>query len=503
MVLEKLKEAASLNGKKPAFCVNGKSITYDSLWVDSGKLANSLERKMESYRGPLIVYGHKDPLMLTCFFACVKSGRAYCPVDVSMPVERVRDIAEKVNAPYILAAEELELKGQSIISPSDLREMIKGETGEIGEDCWVKPEDLFYIIFTSGSTGTPKGVQITYENLNNFVNWSMTLGTDPEQKKGKAFLNQAPFSFDLSVMDIYTCLCSGGTLWSIPKSVQSNPEKLMECLAEGNINYWVSTPSFADICLADKSFCSDIIPDMEAFLFCGETLSLETAGRLRERFPNAKVINTYGPTESTVAVTGVEITDEILAENKALPVGRPKPGTYIKIIDSEGKSIGDGEKGEIMICGDTVSTGYFKDKEKTDSLFSCSGEKSYRTGDEGYLSDGMLYYCGRIDLQVKLHGYRIELGDIEANLVQLPEVIRAAVVPKRIDGKIKYLAGFVVCEGELPEDKKEAFARAAKIKEGLKKKLPDYMVPKKIVFRESLPVTDNGKTDRRKLEDML
>ena len=326
------------------------------------------------------------------------------------------------------------------------------------------------------------------------------MGTSTNAKKGKVFLNQAPFSFDLSVMDLYTCLAVGGTLWCLTKDVQKDYQKLLESLKRSDAAIMVSTPSFADVCLSDPAFAQTALPNLGLFLFCGETLANRTARRLLERFPSAKVMNTYGPTESTVAVTQVEITPELVAGTSPLPVGRPKPGTTLQICGPDGRVLPEGEKGEIIILGNTVSPGYYQNTLQTEKHFFTYTEEGipaqgYRTGDKGYLKDGMLYYCGRIDLQIKLHGYRIELEDIENNLLRLPQIEKAAVLPNIKDGRVKSISAYLVCPGMTAPER----TYAEMLKESLRTFLPEYMIPKKLIFMDRLPMTGNGKVDRKAL----
>ena len=231
-----------------------------------------------------------------------------------------------------------------------------------------------------------------------------------------------------------------------------------------------------------------------------QTLANRTARRLLERFPAAKVMNTYGPTESTVAVTQVEITPELAAGTSPLPVGRPKPGTTLQICGPDGRVLPEGEKGEIIILGNTVSPGYYQNTLQTEKHFFTYTEEGipaqgYRTGDKGYLKDGMLYYCGRIDLQIKLHGYRIELEDIENNLLRLPQIEKAAVLPNIKDGRVKSISAYLVCPGMTAPER----TYAEMLKESLRTFLPEYMIPKKLIFMDRLPMTGNGKVDRKAL----
>lgn len=507
-VLHNIREKAINRGSDKAMISDQGDITYRELWEKSDKLATWLNRQLLDNKGPVVVYGHKNPMMLVCFLACVKSGRAYCPVDISMPINRIEDIVESVDNELVLSTENLDsflIKGE-IINLEDIKAISERPDLEpIDEANWVKANDIYYIIFTSGSTGAPKGVEITYDNLNNYLNWSINLGLEENEKgidldkKGPVYLNQAPFSFDLSVMDLYNSLARGGTLWSISKKVQENPKELIDNLGKSNLEYWVSTPSFADMTMANKEFNQELLNSLKIFLFCGEKLTKETARKLRVLFPNVKIINTYGPTESTVAITAVLIEEEMLKSEKELPIGVPKEGTQVRILDEEGREVKEGEKGEIFIVGDTVSSGYFKDPVRSGKVFSnYDGKRQYKTGDQGFMSNGMAHYCGRIDLQIKLHGYRIELGDIEANLIGLNGVEGACVVPRRINGKIRSLVAFVVSPKIEP-----TFTEAQKLRKALKEKIPEYMVPKKVVFLDKMPMTRNDKIDRKALEERV
>lgn len=484
-VLNRIENAVNRYGERTAIKTASQQISYKSLWQKSDNLAAWLGLRLKENNKPVMVYGHKSPQMIVCFLACVKSGRAYCPVDISMPSDRIEEIASAVGNQIILATEPLELEGYEIIG-ADMIETIAAEEHDLSYVTPVREDDVYYMIFTSGSTGKPKGVEITERNLRGFLNWSKELARNTGMDH-ITFLNQAPFSFDLSVMDLYTSMTTGGTLVCLDKEIQSDMGKMFSFMKDNDINCWVSTPSFAEMCMADRSFDQTLLEEMKLFLFCGEKLTKETALKLYERFPKAKIINTYGPTESTVAVTSVEIDKKILDEKELLPIGKPKDGTRLFIKD-----------GEILIAGDTLGKGYYNNPQKTAEAFieieDITGEKirAYKTGDKGYF-DGEYFYCtGRKDFQIKLHGYRIELGDIEQNLMGFPEIEQAVVLPKTDGEKIKCLVAFVKKEG--------GDVNAKYIKSALKQKLPAYMVPKNIKFIDNMPMTANGKIDRKKLE---
>lgn len=476
------------------------SITYRELWRKSDELAMYLKEACGEDKTPVIVYGHKNPLMLVAFLACVKSGRAYVPIDISVPRNRVEAIVDSVNPKRIIVTEDFEEYQSYQCLDIRTAEYSSEAVNSIAEEDYVKGDDIYYIIFTSGSTGTPKGVQITYNALNYFTEWALTLGT--VEKEQKCYINQAPFSFDLSVMDLYMSLASGSCLFALEKEIQKEYKTLFAALKESDANIWVSTPSFADLCLADESFNQTLLPNMRLFLFCGETLTNKTAHNLLERFPNAQVYNTYGPTESTVAITEVCVDKKLCETCNPLPVGKSKPGTWLKIMNGE-RELPEGEKGEVVIIGNTVSAGYFNNQEENEKRFFVyeqSGEniRAYRTGDKGYIRDGQLYYCGRIDLQIKLHGYRMEIEDVEENLMKVSGVEKAVVIPVYDSGKVKYLKGY--CVYDTPVE--NVFKIQKKIKEEMSKFVPDYMIPRKIKFVDAIPMTVNGKADRKQMQEM-
>ena len=479
-------------------------MTYRQLMEKSDELASYIIEKFNKDNTPVVVCGHKQHEMLICFIACVKSGHAYIPLDSSLPVERIRDIIENSGTRMILSVGTLTASVEertNVINIDEIHSLISQYKGRKPDESFrVKPEDTYYIIYTSGSTGKPKGVKITLSCLESFAAWGVKI-CNLDNAIAHVFLNQAPFSFDLSVMDLYISLSSGSMLFSIDKEMTANLKELFHYFGKSGLTHWVSTPSFAEMCLADKSFNEQLLPDLELLLFCGEILNSSCAKKLLERFERARVVNLYGPTEATVAVTSVDIDYELCTAPQPLPVGRVKEGCKIFIVDQAGSEVPDGEKGEILIAGDSVSTGYYKNIEMTQKVFSklvIDGieKRCYKTGDEGYMIKGLLHYCGRMDFQVKLNGYRIELEDIENNLRNIDFIEKAVVLPVYKNDKIQYLAAAVILN-RVVED--TDFKIGIVIKNELKKFLPEYMIPRKIVIKDTLTMTPNGKVDRKAL----
>lgn len=495
-IVNQIDEWAMTHPEQSCFQSEGVSYTYHELKEKSDSLAAYLET-IHNNDLPVIVYGGLEFEMIVTFLACAKSGHAYIPIDSHTPAERVSLITEVADFTAVIAWETwpIPMRDESIelVTRASLTEVLAKQIKPTGLN-YVKGAETFYIIFTSGTTGIPKGVQISHDNLLSYTNWMLA---DFGLTTGQTFLSQAPYSFDLSVMDVYPALLTGGQLAPLKKEMINDFKTLFSYLPEMGLNVWVSTPSFADICLMDPRFNGEEMDGISHFLFCGEELTHGTAMKLKERFPQTKIFNTYGPTEATVAVTEIEITKEILDNCQRLPIGRVKSDTAVYIMDEEGQVVPDGTVGEIVIVGPSVSKGYVNNQEKTDEVFyEFDGQQAYRTGDAGIVREGVLFYQGRMDFQVKLHGYRIELEDIDHHLSEISYVKAATVVPKYHEHKVQQLVAFIV-PNEHQFAKEYQLSKA--IKEELKMSVMDYMVPQKYIYVESLPLTQNGKVDRKGL----
>lgn len=347
-ILENLKD-----GKNKKVHSNG-SIEYDynTLYKYIKNLYNYLN-KINNEKNPIIVYGHKDIYMLVCFLACSFAGITYVPIDVSTPKERIENIINQVKPKNILAVENIELEDYKIINKGIIKEIcLKEENNSCDIKPLMKAEDIYYIIFTSGSTGMPKGVQVSYKNLNCFVEWFKNLISINEE----VILNQAAFSFDLSVADIYLTLTTRSKLVVLENKIQQDYAGLFKVLEKSNINTAIITPSFAEILLVDKSFNKNLLPNLKTIYFCGETLSVKTAKKLIDRFDTTRIINSYGPTECTVAVSAVNINNKTLEEN--LPIADYKQlnqNADIYVVDSKLNILDDSQIGELLICGESVA----------------------------------------------------------------------------------------------------------------------------------------------------
>ncbi len=442
LVLDKIAEEVRKNPHRTAYKSNGESITYKELWEKASFNAQILARES---RKPVIIRSSKKPETLIEIISCLIAGRAYVPVDSSLPDQRENEIMEAV-----------------------------------GTD--LDTEDLAYIMFTSGSTGKPKGVPISVKNLDNFVQWISSLKPLSEYTECNV-LNQARFSFDLSVADIYYSLCNGHTLIALDLDATEDYSGIYPLFCKEKINIAVLTPTFIRLCLLEENFNSCNCPSLKCIYTCGELLDKKTVKKLFTRFPSLQLINAYGPTEATSAVSGILITEAMLKEEKPLPVGEMSTNAVEIVID----------EGEIVLCGESVSCGYLGGEKG--GFFRRDGLQCYRTGDLGFIQDGLLYCTGRKDSQIKYKGYRIELMDIENNIKEIPGVQDCAVTASyTAENAVKTIKAFVSTQA--------AEYDSAYVRKELEKRIPDYMIPRTIVVLDRLPINQNGKIDRKALAEL-
>ncbi len=343
------------------------------------------------------------------------------------------------------------------------------------------------MIYTSGSTGKPKGVAIEHHN---FVNNIYSMEKAFQVHSDSRILQFASFSFDASVEEIFNPLFIGATLVLVPREVLISGPALLEELRHQRVTQVTLPPSVSRV-LPDYH-----LPDLQTVISAGESCTPEVVRRWAQ-VPN--FINAYGPTETTVCATVYPVKE--IPEEGTIPIGRPIDNVRVYILDSEFNPVPPGVAGEIVIGGQGVGRGYHNRPELTaekfvpDPFSEQPGARMYRTGDLGrFLPDGTIEFLGRMDFQVKIRGFRIELEEIEAQLRDHPEIADAAVVVHRGSGKDARLVGYAV-----PVKGQEL--SVADVRTFLKQRLPDYMIPAAIVFLEAMPLTPNGKIDRKRLPD--
>lgn len=497
-MIEAIEHFAQVQPDFPVYDILGQVHTYGDLKKDSDSLAAQIDRLGLPDKSPVVVFGGQEYEMLATFVALTKSGHAYIPIDSHSALERVAAIVEVAEPSLIIAINDFPLADAAapIFSAEQVQTAFReGASYELSHP--VQGDDNYYIIFTSGTTGKPKGVQISHNNLLSFTNWMIT---DKEfaTPARPQMLAQPPYSFDLSVMYWAPTLALGGTLFALPSAVTQDFKQLFETILSLPIAIWTSTPSFADMALLSDDFNSQKLPQLTHFYFDGEELTVKTAQKLRDRFPQARIINAYGPTEATVALSAVAVTDEMLQNCKRLPIGYTKADSPTFVIDEEGQKVPNGQQGEIIVCGPAVSKGYLNNPEKTaEAFFEFEGLPAYHTGDVGSMTDeGLLLYGGRMDFQIKFNGFRIELEDVSQNLNKSKYVESAVAVPRyNKDHKVQNLLAYVILKDGVAEQFEREIDITKAIKEDLQDIMMSYMMPSKFLYRETLPLTPNGKID--------
>lgn len=474
MILDDILEILRKKSDDKAYTINQKSYTYKELYKFVCNIYNFLLEKNKEKK-TVIVLGHKEVYMKATFLACSFAGITYVPVDENIPLERLEKIEEQINPALIIGKD---------ISKKEIFEIMNKDNFEEINQIYLKPDDIYYIIFTSGSTGIPKGVKVTYKNIDSCINWLKRI----TNIKKEIILNQANFSFDLTVADLYLSLVSSSE--QVVLSNQNiNLKEMFENLKLSNCNIAIITPTFADLLLLDKRFERNLLPNLHTILFCGEKLLKSTVDKLYSRFGNIRIINCYGPTEATFAVTSIEINKKML-NYEELPIGIPKEDVEIYILDENKKQLPDGEIGEILIVGESVADGYINNLQNNNFIIY-NGKKAYLTGDLGYIDNGILYYKNRKDKQIKFKGYRIELSDIENNLYSLDYIEKNVVVSKKKNNKVLKIIAFVILKENINKTEKE-------IEMDLLQKIPKYMCPKIKIIKE-FPINENGKLNEKEL----
>ncbi len=463
----------------------------DLTWVQFVELVERVEERLKSIAipagHPIIIYGHKEKLFPAAIAACMRLSIPYVPVDIIYPHDRIARVKELTSSDCVIYCSDKKLDLDFAFEiDHELGITKKSETWFSTVKGFDINDPIRYIIFTSGSTGEPKGVQITNSAVCSFIGW---IDGVFHISKNEVLINQAPFSFDLSVYELTFFLHYGATLILNDGATCKNAELFLTRINRYGGSLWVSTPSFAYIYLRERVFNEVALPSLNYFLFCGETLPTTTAKKLYQLFPSSKVVNTYGPTEATVATTYVLLDEEMIEKYSSLPVGVVKADSQIILENPDESGVG-----EMVIIGDNVSIGYIgRDDLNKDRFLMVDGKRAYRTGDQGYYQDGMLFYLGRNDDQIKLNGYRIELDEISEVLKAAYGVSNASSIALKVNNVPRKIVAFVTAKSGFEVNPSDVKYLAAQ-------KLPAYMVPDDIVVIDQLPLNDNSKTDKKKLE---
>lgn len=466
-------------------------LTYRQLQQQSDKLAACLRDKGVTTETMVPLCMERSALLIVSILAILKAGGAYVPVDPAYPGDRIRYMLEDTGSTMILtdSAQLPVLRehapDKDMVCVDLLMETISDAPAAVTP---ASPSSLAYIIYTSGSTGQPKGVMVTHRNVTSLARGGNFVAQGP----GDVLLSTGSPSFDATTIEYWGMLLNGGQLVLCPeKHLLDNQLLKQEIRRRGVTKMWFTASWFNQ--LVDDDIA--IFEGLNALMVGGEKLSEEHIRKFKAAWPDTAVINGYGPTENTTFSLTWHITTVEPGVN--IPIGRPLGNRTAYILSAEGQLLPAGVAGELYVGGDGVSRGYLNQPALTaqkfvpDPFSNVPGARLYRTGDLAcWLPDGAVAYLGRIDDQVKIHGHRIEPGEIESVLLQHPGVKQAVVLMQVKATGDKYLAGYIVPQG--PFDK-------AALTDYLKSRLPAYMVPSQLMALEKMPLTSNGKADKKAL----
>jgi len=439
----------------------------------------------------------RSPEMIAAILGILKAGGAYVPLDPGYPTERLKYMLEDSAVSVLVTQKDVlsalpESQAQPVMLDSDWPEIAKQPAEN--PDVPIHPEHLAYMIYTSGSTGRPKGTLITQRGLLNYLNW--TYQAYPLQE-GRGSLVHSTIAFDATVTAVFTPLISGKAVTLIPDD--ADLEGLANALRRyGDFSAVKITPAHLDL-LAGQVEPQEAAGMTRAFIIGGENLTADQIAFWQEHAPETKLFNEYGPTETVVGCVVFEARNWRGAGS--VPIGRAIPNMRVYVLNASLQPVPVSVPGELYIGGEGVARGYLNRPDLTAERFipdPFSGKKGgrlYKTGDlVRYRADGQMEFLERIDTQVKIRGYRIELGEIEAQLRAHPHIEEAAVTVREDHPGERRLAGYFV-----PKDHQEI--SAAELRAFLQKDLPDYMIPLYFIALDELPLTANGKIDRKALPE--
>lgn len=502
--------------QKDAVVYGDKRITYQELDEVTDKLAAVLQENGVKRGDRVGIYINKSIPSIVSIHGILKAGAVYVPLDPNAPLSRLAYIIENCGIQCLLTstkkaptlpqmfpernplavvvltddlAEVGQIPGVELIPWSKI---VGKEQVSSGENASIET-DLAYILYTSGSTGVPKGVMISHLNALTFVNWAQDAFAVAADDR---LSNHAPLHFDLSIFDIFVAFKAGATLVLVPEGLSTFPIRVADWIENNQITVWYSVPSILSMMTLHGKLERYTFSKLRTILFAGEVFPVKYLRKLMALIPGAEYFNLYGPTETNV-ITYYQVSKLSSERTKPIPIGKTCKNMEVFGLMDDGRTVSQpGEEGELYARGSCVAQGYWGDAEKTNKVFLINPaqpnfqEKVYKTGDVVTLDeDGNYIYIGRRDHMIKSRGYRIELGEIESVLYSHPEVKEAAVVAVPDDLVGNRIRAFVVLNNTNG-------VSASDIESFCADRIPKYMVPERIEFRETLPKTSTGKIDK-------
>nr|WP_244486973.1 non-ribosomal peptide synthetase [Burkholderia plantarii] len=467
------------------------TLTYAELNARANRLAHWLRVRGVGVESRVGISAERSIELVIALYAIMKAGAAYVPLDPSYPADRIAAMIDDSGIGLLLAQRDIDLPSRDGVERVDLDTLDLSDASSLpanNPDVKLDGANLAYVIFTSGSTGRPKGVGNRHDSLSNRLVW---MQREYGLRRGETVLQKTPFSFDVSVWEFFWPLMVGARLAIAAPGAHRDPAELAKTIVAHRVTTLHFVPSMLQAFVASEAEATSCGTTLKRIVCSGEALPADLRERVANVLPGVGLFNLYGPTEAAIDVTAWTCIDEA---GRAVPIGRPIAATQTWVLDARLNPVPPGVPGELYLGGAGLARGYLGRPDLTaerfvpDPFATVPGARLYRTGDLArWRTDGALDYLGRVDHQVKIRGLRIELGEIESALTALPSVREAVVVA--LDGR---LIAYVTSEASEALD-------PAVLRPALSARLPDYMVPWRIVVLDALPLSPNGKVDRRAL----
>ncbi|MBU3162817.1 amino acid adenylation domain-containing protein, partial [Clostridium estertheticum] len=474
-----------------------KKLTYKELNERANSLGRTLMKKGVGADAVVGIMVQRSLEMIVGIIGILKAGGAYMPIDPEYPENRIEYMIENSKAEIVLTQSKFKekIKNEKIdVCDLEDEEFYKEDRASLGKTASAK--NLAYVIYTSGTTGKPKGVMIEHSNVTNLVH-GLNESIYSKYNDNLKIALVAPYVFDASVKQIFCALLLGNTLYVVPEAARKEGDKLVEFYLNNKIEITDGTPMHLAM-MSNSELLTNRNLKLKNLIIGGDKLTRKVIEKLYKKVNNKELIisNVYGPTECCVDAACNNITINNLKDYLNMPIGKPIDNVRIYIVDKNNKLMPIGVAGELCISGYGLSRGYLNNKELTQEKFVANpyepGQKMYKTGDLArWLPDGTIECLGRIDYQVKIRGFRIETGEIENTLLKL-EGIKETVVDAKGKEESKHLCAYYVGDKEY---------RVGELREELKKYLPDYMLPSYFIKIDKMPLTINGKVDRKVLPE--
>jgi amino acid adenylation domain-containing protein len=520
-----LTDAAARQPRRPAVAAGGCTLTYQELDRLSNKVARALLRLGVAPGDRVGILATKSAASVIGVYGALKAGGCYVPLDPKAPPERLGYVVGDSGTAVLLADEARIAEAAALVSVTPgLRAMevaspagaidrteppspageptpflewgaVASEPGDPLPEPLAIESDLAYILYTSGSTGTPKGVMISHRNSLTFVEWAAAAaGLSAEDR----VCSPAPLHFDLSVFDIFATCRAAACLAVIPEGGATFPVSIAKWLESEQISVWYSVPSVLTLLACFGNLPQFDLSRLRTVIFAGEVFPPKYLARLRDELPHPRYLNWYGPTETNVC-TAFEVPPGRM-DDGPVPIGMPCANTEVFAVTDQGRRVSQpGEEGELYVRGPSLMQGYWGLPAKTREVLlqnpfrAAYDDRVYRTGDLVTLDPaGNYFYLGRRDAMVKIRGYRVELGEVEAALYRHPAITEAAVLPV-VDELLGSRLRAVISADHAANLTRET------VLDLCRQSLPSYMVPDVVEFRAALPRTSTGKVDRPSL----